>query len=218
MTMPNVAWLVNNTTSDGANTGNALGGAGGSGSNWVVVDRTNDSFTFLDTQQTDGDSRTGTRYGVIIPTSGSSEAPKTFLDDYSADILDQIPLAGTTAGGQSGGNTRYVFAIYFDAATATIPYLEAWDDSDHDSTDEEFIGGGTPASSTIKAVATTNGVPGSATWTGTPLAGTSSRIALDTGALSGAQNVYFNIKQVIPSTFSAETNAGLVLTLRFTYS
>lgn len=183
-----------------------------------MIDLTNDAILFLDDQQTDGDSRTGTKYPVIIPGSGSLEAPKTFVDDYSAGIFDQAPLAGTTNGGQSGGDTRYVFAIYFDGATAGIPMLEAWDTSAHATATDAFLGGGTPANSTLLAITTTNAAPGSATWSGTPLAGTSSRISLDTAALSAAKNLYFNIKQVIPYTFTPETNSAIVLTLRFLYS
>jgi len=218
MAKPNVTWLWNNTTNDGANTGNASGGAGGNSSFWVVMDLVNDRIMFLDSQQTDGDSRTGTKYPVIIPNSDSIEAPKTFIDDYSANIFDQVPLAGTSAGGQSGGNTRYVFAIYFDWATAGIPYLEAWNDNTHAASDNAFLGGGTPANSTLRAITTTNALPGSGTWAGTPLAGTSSRISLDTAALTGAKNLYFNIHQDIPSTFTPQTNSSIVLTLRYLYS
>lgn len=218
MTLPNTYWLYNNTSNDGANSGNASGGAGASSSNWVVLDLVNDSILFLDSQQTDGDSSSGTKYPIIIPAAGSLEAPKTFVKDNSASIFDQVPLAGTTAGGQSGGDTRYVFAIYFDGATAGIPYLEAWDSSSHATTADAFLGGGTPANSTLLAITTTNAAPGSATWAGTPLAGTGSRISLDTGALGAAKNLYYNIKQLISSTFSPETSTAIVLTLRFLYS
>ena len=218
MAKPNVTWLFNNTSNDGANTGNASGGAGDASSNWVVIDLTNDKIMFLDSQQTDGDSNSGTKYPVIIPDSGSIEAPKTFVDDNSASIFDQVPLAGTTDGGQSGGNTRYVFAIYFDGATAGIPYLEAWNDNTHAASDDDFLGGGTPADSTLKAITTTNGAPGSATWAGTPLAGTGSRIELDTAALTAAKNLYYNIKQVIASTFTPQSDSSIVLTLRYLYS
>lgn len=218
MAKPNVTWLFNNTSNDGANTGNASGGAGDASSNWVVMDLSNDKLMFLDSQQTDGDSNSGTRYPVIIPAADSIEAPKTFVDDYSAGVFDQVPLAGTTAGGQSGGDKRYVFAIYFDGATAGIPYLEAWNDNTHAASDNAFLGGGTPANSTLRAITTTNALPGSGTWAGTPLAGTSSRISLDTAALTGAKNLYFNIHQDIPSTFTPQTNSSIVLTLRYLYS
>jgi len=218
MSLPNTYWLYNNTSNDGENTGNASGGAGGADSFWVVLDLANDKILFLDSQQTDGDPDTGTKYPVIIPSSGSLEAPKTFIDDASESIFDQVPLAGTVNGGQDGGNTRYVFAIYFDGPTAGIPTLEAWDDNTHSTAADDFLGGGTPADSTLLAVATTNGAPGSTTWAGTPLSGTDSRIELDTAALSGAKNLYFNIKQVIPSTFTPQQDGDIVLTLRFLYS
>lgn len=218
MAQPTTTFLYNNTANDGANSGNASGGAGGSSSNWVVIDLANDSLLFLDDQQTDGDSRSGTKYPVIIPAAGSLEAPKTFIDDYSAGIFDQVPLAGTTAGEQDGGNTRYVFAIYFDGATAGIPYLEAWNSNAHAASDDDFLGGGTPANSTLIAIATTAAAPGSATWAGTPLAGDSNRISLAAAAIASAQNVYFNIKQVLASTFAPQSDSGIVLTLRYLYS
>ena len=99
MTQPNTYWLFNNTVNDGANTGNATGGAGGSSSNWVVMDLTNDALAWCSEQQTDGDAISGTRYPVVIPDSGSNEAEKTFVKDDSASIFDQVPLAGTNAGG-----------------------------------------------------------------------------------------------------------------------
>jgi hypothetical protein len=216
MAKPNVTWLYNNTANDGANTGNASGGAGGSSSNWVVIDRTLDKLLFLASQQLDGDSISGTKYPAIIPASSSAESPKTFISDYSAGVYDQVPLAGTSDGGQSGGNTRYVFAIYFDGATAGTPQLEAWDTTGHTTAASTFLGAGTPANSTIRAIATTNGVPGSATWTGSSIAG-ANVLLLDTGALSSAKNLYFNIKQVIPSTFTP-ADASNVLTLRYLYS
>ena len=218
MALPNTYWLFNNTANDGANTGNATGGAGEASSNWVVIDLVNDTILFLDDQQTDGDPDTGTKYPVVIPDAGDLEAPKTFVDDDSGSIFDQVPLAGTTNGEQSGGDTRYVFAIYFDGATAGTPTLEAWDDNTHVTADDDFLGGGTPADSTLLAIATTNAAPGSATWAGTPLSGTDSRIELDTEALAAAKNLYFNIKQVIPSTFTPQADSAIVTTLRFLYS
>jgi len=218
MAKPNTTFLFNNTVNDGVNTGNASGGAGGSSSFWVVIDLVTDMLLFLDDQQLDGDDDDGAKYPIIIPASGSLEGPKTFVDDVSADIFDQVPLAGTTDGEQSGGNTRYVFAIYFDGATAGIPYLEAWDDDTHATAIHDFLGDGTPANSTIRAITTTNAAPGSATWSGTPLAGSGSRIELDIAALSVAKNLYFNIKQLIPSTFTAQEETDIVLTLRYLYS
>ncbi|CCK81187.1 hypothetical protein [Desulfobacula toluolica] len=219
MTKPNTYWLFNNTANDGENTGNATGGAGGSSSNWVVIDLTNDALAWCSEQQTDGDALTGTRYPSIIPDSGSNESEKTFIKDNSESVFDQVFLAGTSAGEQSGGDNRYVFAIYFDGATAGIPYLEAWDDNTHATAEDNFLGSGTPANSSIRAIATTNASPGSATWAGTPLAGTDSRIELDTAALSAGKNLYFNIKQLVTNgTHTPGSSTDLVLTLRYLYS
>jgi hypothetical protein len=213
MAKPNLTWAANTGTTDAA-----WSSAPNAGENFILVDLVNDKITFLDAQQTDGDALSGSRYPVIIPGTSSNEAEKTFLEDASAAIFEQIPMAGTTAGGQSGGNKRYVFAIYFSGATAGVPYLEAWNDNTHAASDNAFLGAGTPANSTLKAIATTNGLPGSETWAGTPLAGASSRVSLDTVALTGAKTLYWNLKQVIPSTFTPQSNSSIVLTCRYLYS
>lgn len=218
MAKPNVTWAVNTTANDGANSGGASGGTGGNSSNWLVLDPASDKLAFTDSQQENGDSVSGEIYAPMIPESGSAEAPKTFVMDASAGVLVQVPLAGTTNGGQSGGNVQYVLAAYFDGPTADPPKLEAHDDSTHATANSAFLGGGTPADSTLRAVATTVGPPGSATWDGTPLAGTTSRIALASAALTTAANLYFNVKQVLASTFSAATGANEVFTLRYLYA
>ncbi|KKL77949.1 hypothetical protein LCGC14_2029820, partial [marine sediment metagenome] len=41
-----------------------------------------------------------------------------------------------------GDNERYVFGFSFDGATASEPQLEAWDTTDHDSTDFHVLGAG----------------------------------------------------------------------------
>jgi hypothetical protein len=219
MAKPNTYWLYNNTENNGANTGNASGGEGDNSSNWVVIDLANDSLVWCSEQQMDNDPTSGARYPVIIPDSGSNEAEKTFIKDASESIYDQVPLAGTTAGAQSGGDNQYVFAIYFDGPTAGIPTLEAWDDSNHATADNNFLGGGTHSNSSIRAITTTNGAPGSDTWAGTPLAGSDSRIQLDSAPLSAAKNLYFNIKQVVTQGIHEPGNTtDLVLALRFLYS
>ena len=87
MAQPNTYWLFNNTPNEGANTGNATGGAGATSSNWVVVDLTNDALAFCSEQQTDGDAIAGTRYPVVIPDTGNNEAEKTFIKDANILIM-----------------------------------------------------------------------------------------------------------------------------------
>jgi hypothetical protein len=218
MAKPNTYWLFNDTIIDEPNAGNATGGVGATTSNWVVIDLTLDSLCFCSEQQTDGDLISGARYPVVIPASGSNEAEKTFIKDDSTTFYEQVPLAGTTAGGQSGGATRYVFAIYFDGVTAGIPYLEAWDSSAHATSAHNLLGAGTPANSSLKGITTTNAAPVAA-WAGTGLAGLTSRLELDTVALAAAQNVYFNIKQLVTfGTHDPATTTALVLTLRYLYA
>ena len=167
----------------------------------------------------DGDV-TGSRDTVIIPAAGSLEVNKTFIDNGS--IINQVPLAGTNQGGQSGGDNRYVFCIYFDGATASAPYLEMWDDSDHDSIANACLGAGTPANSTVKGIVTTAGAPGSANWVGHPdqvnMAGSVNRLDLNIGSVIGSAggNVYWNQCVRIPSTYSPASETP-VTALRFTY-
>jgi len=211
MPLPSVTILANISTNDVA-CSNPAGDT-----NFMVVD-TGDLLAWRDAQQLDGDAYSGVKYPVIRPSAGSLEAPKTFIVDDSADEYVQVPLAGTTAGVQDGGNTRYVFAAYVSGATAGIPYLECWNTNQHALADNAFLGDGTPANSTIRAIATTNAAPGSATWSGTPMSGTDSRIALDAAALSGAQYLYWNAKMNISSTFEAQQLLTAVMALRILYS
>lgn len=211
MSLPSVTVLANLSLNDVACTNPA------GDSNWQALD-SGDLITWRHSQQADEDAYSGVKYPVVRPSAGSLEAPKTFLVDTSEDKYLQVPLAGTSAGGQNGGNTRYVFGAYVSGATAGIPYLEAWNTNAHALSDDPFLGGDTPANSLLRAIATTNGAPGSAAWSGTPLSGTSSRVALDTAALTGSKYLYWNAKMVVPSTFEAQQNLNCVLALRILYS
>ena len=216
MAQPTVTWLWNNTANDGANTGGASGGSGAGGSNWAVMVLADDRITFLDSQQQDGDPISGNRYGVIISPTQEVEAPKTFVSDLSLSVLDQVPLAGSSRGG--GGNFRYPFCVHFGGPTASVPFLEAWDTIERNTSNDPYLGGGTPENSTIIAIATTNSSPGAADWGGTPLAGVSSRIQLDTGPLSGSKALYFNISHRIPAAFLPRISESLVLSTRYLFS
>lgn len=190
--------------------------------NWLLL-ATGDYLVWRDGQQASGDLLSGLSYPVVIPETGVGEAPKLFLADYSAGTYKHVYLAGTETGGYYGGNTRYVCAAWFSGATATIPYLEAYDDDTHATWACAALGDGTPANSVFKAVCTTNAAPGSTTWTGTPLAGTASHLALDTAALTTSKYLYWNMKHVTDATMSAWSaadwsNNDLVLTIHYTYA
>jgi hypothetical protein len=115
-------------------------------------------------------------------------------------------------------NKRYVFLFKFDGATAMEPRLEAWDDSDHDSSDKHVLGASTPANSMVKAVCTTDSLPG-ASWVGTAIAGAANYVLLNAGngALSVAKDLYANIKIVVPMAYATPAIETFVLTCRYTY-
>lgn len=177
----------------------------------------------------------------LIWTAGSSEVTDLMTNEPTQDqlnaaatiISDTVPVTialcllmdySHNVGGSyythkvigMGENKRYVFAFRFDNVTATIPRLEAWDDSDHDSSGNHCLGNGTPASSFVKAVKTTDALPGT-DWAGTPIAGASNYVELDSAALTGAKELYANIKLVIPAGYSTPAQETFVLTTRYTY-
>ena len=77
--------------------------------------------------------------GVIL-TGAEQIVDLYLLQDLSADELKDIHLMGNQ-------NKRYVMAFVFDAATASEPDLELWDDSDLDTIAGVTLGAGTPSSS-----------------------------------------------------------------------
>ena len=215
---PNIYFFAN------AGSGDATAHQNGSGANgdWFAITTGSAGHTLVFTGAgvNDGDA-SGARDTVIIPAAGSLEVDKTFIDNGS--IINQVPLAGTNQGQQSGGDNRYVFCIYFDGATASAPYLEMWDDSGHDSIANACLGAGTPANSTVKGIVTTAGAPGSANWVGHPnqvnMAGSGNRLDLNAAAAIGSAggNVYWNMCVRIPSTFSPASEVP-VTSIRFTYT
>lgn len=197
----------------------------GSGANgdWtaITVGSAGHTLVFTGDAVNDGDT-TGTRDTVIIPAAGDLEVDKTFIDNGS--IMDQVPLAGTNQGQQNGGDNQYVFCIYFDGETASPPYLEMWDDSDHDSVANQFLGAGTPDDSMVKGIVTTAGAPGSANWVGhadqVNMAGSGSanRLDLNAGASVGSAgaNCYYNQCVRILSTSNPASETP-VTAIRYTY-
>lgn len=217
MSEPGVFFFINNGSGD------STPHEAGSGANddWIAVTVGSAGHTLVFTGDgvTDGDA-TGERDTVIIPAAGSLEVDKTFIDDGS--IVNQVPLAGTSQGQQNGGDNQYVFCIYFDGETASAPYLEMWDDSNHDSIANVCLGAGTPADSMVKGIVTTAGAPGSANWVGHPsqvnMAGSGNRLDLNAGASMGSAggNCYFNLAILVPSTASPFSDTPRT-SIRFTF-
>ena len=200
---------------------------GSSGVDWVDLSLANDYLIFSNGSDTvkDGEALPGssdlTQAGVIITTS-KVIIPLYLLADVGSNELKEIHLAGDE---ENSGRNRYVFAFKFDAATASEPVLEIWDDEDLDSIDNYCLGEGTPSSSWIYGYVTTDGTP-PAGWTGdTPsvgsrLAGASAGHFLwlnnQNGALSGAKTLYCQLKIVVPANFANAGSEQPVFVVKYT--
>ena len=196
---------------------------------YIALDLANDYLIWTEGDATVKDLMTSE------PTAGQLNAAATKIDpdnpktvakclliDYSHDIGGSYYTHLVKGMGE---NKRYVFAFSFDGATASEPQLEAWDNSSHNSTDNHVLGNGTPADSMVKAVCTTASLPG-ASWTGTAIAGGSNVVQLNNGngALSAlgsgetSQELYANIKIVIPAAYDTPATEVFVLCVRYTWS
>jgi hypothetical protein len=193
--MTNLILKINNTITDSV-----------IGIGWIDVDPINDSLIFSTGSPagqgvSDGDALPSeallNRYAVQLSNISPVTVPKYFLADNSVSLLKEIKLAGNQ-------NKQYVFGCSFDGPTATEPQLEAWDNEDMDSYADPSLGAGVPSVSWYKAIATSTVLPG-ANWTGVSLAGNgASNIVLlneGNGALTVADDLYFNFKIVIPAGY-----------------
>jgi len=142
------------------------------------------------------------------------EIPKTFLDDFSDSPTNLKEIFGS-----GSGDDQFVYLASFDNATASEPSLEAFDDNTHTTANNQVLGAGTPSSSMISVILTTGSTPG-ASWVGTKIAGASNVLLLNGGggALSGATDVYWNTKIVIPASFPTPAAETPILTIRFTFN
>lgn len=204
---------------------------GASGAGYIDMDLVNDYLIWTEGSSVVKDLMTSepseaelNEASVIIDEEDDKLIPLCLLMDYSHDVGGAY-YTHTVKG--MGENKRYVFGFSFDGATANEPQLEAWDDSNHNSNSKHVLGNGTPANSMVKAVCTTGALPG-ADWVGTALAGDDvSRVvklndgngALDSLA-SGetSQELYANIKIVIPQAYATPAIEAFVLTVRYTWN
>ena len=189
-----------------------------SGSDWIVVDPNADYFIFSTGSVAVADgvaipSETElNRAAVQLDADNPVNVAKYFLADDTDNKLKEVINAGNQ-------DKQYAFACVFDAATASEPALEAWNNNDADSYNAVELGSGTPANSWYKATCTNEGTPG-ADWIGTPLAGSgASNILLlnnGDGALSVAGELYFNFKIVIPGGYLTPALHSPVLAVTYT--
>lgn len=230
MAAPTVNFFANITTNEyvpgSTQYTNACTGA--ESSSWVAITLSNTTLVFTGSGVQSGDP-TGTRDPIIIPATGSVEAPKTFLDvnATTGGGMKQVPLAGTTAGRQNGGGKNAVFCVYFTGNTAGAPYLEYWDTDSLISTNYLCLGGGNPSNSYVRGAApqgaTGQIVAYTDTWSGIALAGggEANRLKLYNGPVTSQQGsgtaLYYNLKVTIPYT-AQPFNESPVCVLRYTYN
>ena len=208
--MSNAILYINNTTTELP--------IGSTGTDWIAVQSGYDSFIFSNggAGVADGDPiptvEELNRAGVQLDADNPVIVPKYFLSDLSADLLLEIFNAGNQ-------QKRYAFGISFDGATATEPQLEAWDNDSMDSYADPALGLGSPGSSWYRAICTTTSTP-ALNWTGTPLAGSgaSNVVFLNdgNGALSGAGELYFNFKVIIPGGYLVPASHNPIFAITFT--
>jgi hypothetical protein len=205
--------------------------------NFILLDLTNDYLCWTAGDTTVKDLMTYTPNATELNAAAtiiSETVPVTvalcLLVDYSHNVLGSYY---THAVHGMGANHRYSFMFSFDGSTSTEPQLEAWDDSDHDSTLKYVLGGDdvtpleTPANSMVKAVCTTDGLPG-ASWVGTAIAGDEAARVLKLNNGNGAlpelesgetsQELYANLKVQIPAAFSHPSVESFVLCIRYCWS
>jgi len=170
------------------------------------------------------------------PTESEINEASTVIDPDNAVTVEKCMLMDNShnVGGSyythevigMGENKRYVFCFSFDGATATEPQLEAWDDENHSTYNKHVLGNGTPANSMIKAVCTTDSLPGDG-WTGTAIAGSASaRVlklnnnngALDVPATGETNDLYANLKIVIPAGYATPEAVNFTLCVRYAWN
>ena len=195
---------------------------------YIALDLTNDYLIW-----TQGDAVVKDRMSAE-PTSDQLNTAATKIDPDVTKTVDECLVMDYSHNWEAayytylvkgmGENKRYVFGFSFDGGTASEPQFEAWDDTNHDSTDLHVLGAGTPADSMVKVVCTTASLPG-ASWAGYALAGVrvlqlnngnGALAALGSGETS--QELYCNCKIVIPSAYSTPAVETFVLTCRYTWS
>jgi hypothetical protein len=138
----------------------------------------------------------------LVLTGVEQTCSHYFLVDDSANLLKQIDNMGA-------GNKRYVIAFDFtESETASEPVLEVWDNISLNTVNSVCLGLGTPSSSWIAGVCTTDASPGVG-WSGSRLAGDTSGHFLNlnsgNGALVAPKTLYAQLKVVVPAT---EVNGG----------
>ena len=169
------------------------------------------------------------------PTDAELNVASTIIDGSNPKTVDKCLLMDYSHQGGfytrlvkgMGENKQYVFCFSFDGDTASEPQLEAWDSDSHSTYAKHVLGNGTPADSMVKGICTTGSLPG-ASWSGTALAGSDSSRIIELNDGNGAltdipsgltsNDLYANLKIVIPAGYATPAVETFVLTVRYTWN
>lgn len=198
------------------NTGTADLELNSSGAEFTEFSEGNDQIIFTDGSDVVQDGQPLPSQNELIQAgiqlTGSEVIVSLYiLADLSANEQKEIHLMGNQ-------DTRYVLAFDFDAATASEPVLEFWDDINLNTITSTVLGSGTPTQSMMKGITTTSASAGT-NWTGKSLAGSSSNHFLflndENGALTGADTLYCQLKMIIPAAQTVGFSANPVAVVKW---
>lgn len=149
----------------------------------------------------------------IILTGAQIVVDTYLLQDASANELKDITNMGNV-------NKRYVVAFVFDGVTASEPVYEVYDDTNLNTATGTMLGGGTPSSSFIRGITTTDSLPGAGWISGaTRMAGSGEGNFLylnnENGFLTGAETLYCNLAVVIPASQTTGFSANPVFVVKW---
>lgn len=162
---------------------------------------------------------TGTRNKLKVPSTDESEFPYHHWDPGSG-TMKRIYGAGTNAKGGQGGNIRYVYWVRFVGDTASKVWVKVYDNSNVNTWVSTMLGGdgvsAAQAASKVWGVNTTLGLPGANDWIagaqGKRLAGEDANdtyaLALTAGALTGTNDLYWNMAIRIPAGMVPVTSSA----------
>ena len=207
-------------------------GSGGISAHYITLDLVGDSLGCdyliwsedLENHLThEPDSNELNEHAVIL-TDTEHLVPELLVMDYSHDWGGDAYYTHLIKG--MGENAQYVLCFSFSGATATEPQLEAWDDADHDTFDKDVLGLGVEGDSWVRAMCTTTAC--SSGWEGIAIAGDSPTRVVKLNDESGAldelesgetsQELYANIKIVVPADYPTPFVASFYLTVRYSWN
>jgi hypothetical protein len=191
---------------------------GQSGADYVEMNLTNDRLIFSAGSDVVADN-------LPIPSVPQLNSAFPLIDEIKdVEVLHYfLADVGVSAGGllreiHTMGNqdTRYVLCFAFTTATTSEPVLEIWDDSTLDSITDYCLGNGVANTSFFRGKATTKELP--VDWSRVAGSGVGHTLLLNggDGALSGAKDLYCNLRLTIRADFAQAALENPVICVKWT--